>query len=92
MQYRVKFYKPTYPKRLESIDRDSFYNIVESANEKLGDRFEYLLDTPNTLTINNPSSAIHISLCAMDLKRGDKIICPINVYADVPEAIRHFDS
>jgi perosamine synthetase len=35
---------------------------------------------------------VHLALCALDLKRGDKVICPVNAYVDIPEAIRYFDS
>jgi dTDP-4-amino-4,6-dideoxygalactose transaminase len=31
-------------------------------------------------------------MCALHLKRGDKILCPINGFVDLPEVVRHFDA
>jgi dTDP-4-amino-4,6-dideoxygalactose transaminase len=31
-------------------------------------------------------------MCALDFKRGDKVICSINVFPSIPEAVRHFDA
>ena len=92
MNYRVPFYKATYPKRLKEINGDNFNRLVSRAIDNIEWRFSRLLNTKYTLSVNNPSTAIHLSLCALDLKRGDKVICPINAYVDVPESIRHFDS
>ncbi|MBN2824621.1 MAG: aminotransferase class I/II-fold pyridoxal phosphate-dependent enzyme, partial [Campylobacterales bacterium] len=40
----------------------------------------------------NGSCAIHLAMCALDLKRGDKILCSVNSFVSIPEAVRHFDS
>jgi len=97
MNYIVPFYKPTYLSNLSEINRDNFFTNIESAVENLESRFLELTNCnqnkcTNTLTVNNTSSAIHLSMCAIDLKRGDKVICAVNSYVDIPEAIRHFDS
>jgi len=92
VQYRVPFYIATYPKRLKEINSDNFNKIVCSAVDNIERHFSKILNNTLTLSVSNPSSAIHLAMCALDLKRGDKVICPINSYVDVPEAIRHFDS
>ena len=97
MNYIVPFYKPTYLSNLSEINRDNFLTNIESAVENLESRFLELTNCNqnkcnHTLTVNNTSSAIHLSMCAIDLKRGDKVICAVNSYVDIPEAIRHFDS
>ena len=92
MKYRVPFYKATYPRKLKDLKSDVFYNLVCNATSTLEVHFSRLLNSKYTLSVNNSSSAIHLALCALDLKRGDKVICAINAYVDVPEAIRHFDS
>ncbi len=33
-----------------------------------------------------------LAMCALDFKRGDKVICSINVFPSVPETVRHFDA
>jgi len=44
------------------------------------------------LSTANSTAALHLAMCALDLKRGDKVICSVNAYADVPEVVRHFDA
>lgn len=44
------------------------------------------------ITVNTPTAAMHLALCAMDLKRGDKIICSVNSFPAVAEVVRHFDA
>jgi len=50
------------------------------------------LDIKYALTTNNSTSALHLSMCALDLKRGDKVLCSVNSFVDVPEVVRHFDA
>jgi dTDP-4-amino-4,6-dideoxygalactose transaminase len=47
---------------------------------------------PYALSTSSSSTALHLAMCALDLKRGDKVICSVNAYLDVPEAVRHFDA
>lgn len=46
----------------------------------------------HAIATNNGTAAKHLALCAMDIKRGDKIICPVNSFVSVPEVIRYFDA
>ncbi len=50
------------------------------------------LGCPYVTTTVNSTAALHLSLSAMDLKRGDKIICSVNSFPAVAEVIRHFDA
>ena len=92
MQYRVPFYKQSRIKRLSEIDCQNFNDAIKDATKKLEEKFINICHKDYALSVNNPTSAIHLSMCAIDLKRGDKVICAINTYVDIPEAIRHFDS
>jgi len=47
---------------------------------------------PCALSTSSSSTALHLAMCALDLKRGDKVICSVNAYLDVPESVRHFDA
>lgn len=40
----------------------------------------------------NGTAAMHLALCAMDIKRGDKFICSVNAFPAVAEVVRHFDA
>ena len=47
---------------------------------------------PYALATSSSTTALHLAMCALDLKRGDKVICSVNAYLDVPEVVRHFDA
>ncbi len=40
----------------------------------------------------NATSAIHLALSAIKLKRGDKILMSVSSFVNVPEVVRHFDA
>jgi len=47
---------------------------------------------PYALATSSSTTALHLAMCALDLKLGDKVICSVNAYLDVPEVVRHFDA
>ncbi len=46
----------------------------------------------HAVVTNNATSAMHLSLCAINLKRGDKVLCSVNAFPSIPEVVRHFDA
>jgi perosamine synthetase len=40
----------------------------------------------------NFTAGLHLSMCAIDLKRGDKVLCAVNSNPAIPEVVRHFDA
>lgn len=44
------------------------------------------------LAASHGTSALHLAMLALDLKRGDKVVCSVNAYPSVPEVVRHFDA
>ncbi|NPA27620.1 MAG: aminotransferase class I/II-fold pyridoxal phosphate-dependent enzyme [Epsilonproteobacteria bacterium] len=89
---KIPFYRASEIKNLIEINRANFYDNLEEAPLKLESKFKELTNTNYTLSVANSSLALHLALLAIELKRGDKVVCAINSYVDVPEAIRHFDS
>ncbi len=63
-------------------------NIIEELEEeyKKFSESSFILSTINNFT------AMHLGLCAMELRRGDKVICPINSQLYIPSSIRQFDA
>ncbi len=91
MEYKIPFYRPssligieTINQNIDSICQDSINNLTNHFLEKIN--YSYALAVPNL------SLATHLSFCAIDLKRGDKVITPINSYVATPHSIRFFDS
>lgn len=83
---------------VQAVSKDSFKDISDiltqerSNVELLEESFREYLDADYAMGVVNASSAIHLAMCALDLKRGDKIICSVNSFVSIPEAVRHFDS
>jgi dTDP-4-amino-4,6-dideoxygalactose transaminase len=59
---------------------------------KLENALKERLNIKYALSTNNSTAALHLSMCALDLKRGDKVLCSVNSFVDVPEVVRHFDA
>jgi len=83
---------------VQPIAKENFRDISDiltqerSSVELLEDNFRDYLGVEYAMGVVNASSAIHLAMCALDLKRGDKIICSVNSFVSIPEAVRHFDS
>ncbi len=90
MQY-IPFYRPNIIYGLESLNQKR-ENIAQESVDLLIKNFLKKLNYPYAVAVSNISLAIHLSLCAIQIKRGDKIICPINSSIATPHSIRYFDS
>ncbi len=60
--------------------------------QKLEDEFAKLVDVEYALATSSGTAALHLAMLALDLKRGDKIVCSVNTHPAVPEVVRHFDA
>lgn len=63
-------------------------NIIED----LEAAFESYIGASYALATSHGTAALHLAMLAIDLKRGDKVICSINAFPSVPEVVRHFDA
>ena len=46
----------------------------------------------HSVATSHGTSALHLAMLALDLKRGDKVVCSVNSHPNVPEVVRHFDA
>ncbi len=60
--------------------------------EQLEEQFKSYTGASYALATSHGTAALHLAMMAIDLKRGDKVICSINAYPAVPEVVRHFDA
>jgi len=88
----IPFYKP-------SIDDDELVQIKsvlelskESKVEEFEENLKNFVGADYAIAACNGTSALHLALSAMDLKRGDKILMSVNSFANIPEVVRHFDA
>jgi len=60
--------------------------------EKLESEFASYIGAEFALATSHGTSALHLAMLALDLKRGDKVVCSVNAHPNVPEVVRHFDA
>ncbi len=60
--------------------------------KELEDEFATYVGANYALATSHGTSALHLAMLALDLKRGDKVVCSVNAHPNVPEVVRHFDA
>lgn len=85
---KIPFYKPI----MINIDNE----IVNAGQTNFAFDLEKecckIFNIPFAVATSSGANALHLGLCTLDIKRGDKIICSVNSYASTPQAVRHFDA
>ena len=69
------------------LDGDSIDQV-----ELLEGEFCEYIGADYSIATSHGTSALHLAMLALDLKRGDKVVCSVNSHPNVPEVIRHFDA
>ncbi len=59
---------------------------------KLENEFCEYIGAKYTLATSHGTSALHLAMLALELKRGDKVVCSVNAHPSIPEVVRHFDA
>lgn len=54
--------------------------------------FASYVTAEHALATASGTAALHLSMLALELKRGDKVVCSVNTHPAVPEVVRHFDA
>jgi dTDP-4-amino-4,6-dideoxygalactose transaminase len=88
MKEKIPFYKSANI-NIDNIKLNS--NILNNI-ESLENECCKFFDTPFAVATSSGANALHLALCALDIKRGDKIICSVNSFVSTPQAVRHFDA
>ncbi|MEA3370286.1 MAG: DegT/DnrJ/EryC1/StrS aminotransferase family protein [Campylobacterota bacterium] len=69
------------------LDAENIDQVQELQNE-----FAAYVGADYALATSHGTSALHLAMLALDLKRGDKVVCSVNAHPSVPEVVRHFDA
>ena len=90
----ISFYKSTINedelKEIRSVldlknnNNNKVFELEESMANFIGAKY--------AIATCNATSALHLALSAISLKRGDKILVSVNSFVNIPESIRHFDA
>ncbi|MEA2099275.1 MAG: DegT/DnrJ/EryC1/StrS family aminotransferase [Campylobacterota bacterium] len=69
------------------LDGEDINQVAELESE-----FASYIGVDYALATSHGTDALHLAMLALDLKRGDKILCSVNAHPNVPEVVRHFDA
>ena len=69
------------------LDGEDINQVLELENE-----FASYIGADYALATSHGTDALHLAMLALDLKRGDKVVCSVNAHPNVPEVVRHFDA
>lgn len=69
------------------LDGEDIDQVLELENE-----FSAYVGAEYALATSHGTDALHLAMLALDLKRGDKVVCSVNAFPNVPEVVRHFDA
>jgi dTDP-4-amino-4,6-dideoxygalactose transaminase len=75
-------------KKVEQVLDGKAKGIIEEFEES----FEKYTGAKFALATSHGTSALHLAMLAINLKRGDKVLCSVNAFPSVPEVVRHFDA
>lgn len=92
MKNTIEFFKPSIQDNTKQYIDDVLTFSDNHKVEKLENSFRDFIGCKHALATNSGTSALHLAMCALDFKRGDKVICSINVFPSVPQSVRHFDA
>ncbi|HIO95491.1 MAG TPA: DegT/DnrJ/EryC1/StrS family aminotransferase [Campylobacterales bacterium] len=92
MHNTIEFFKPTIQENTTQYINDVLTFSDNTKVKKLEDSFKNFIGCDYAISTNSGTSALHLAMCALNFKRGDKVICSINVFPSVPESVRHFDA
>jgi len=67
--------------------KDDLSKVLEF-EEKVAD----YIGAKYAIATSTSSSALHLALSSIKLKRGDKILMSVNSFVNLPETVRHFDA
>lgn len=90
----IPFFKPTIDEE-EKTQVESVLNLeigTTSKVEELEEELQNFIGAKYAVATNNATSALHLALSAMELKRADKVLMSVNSFVNLPETVRHFDA
>jgi len=88
----IPFYKPAIDNSEKALINEVLEFSGNSKVEELEKNFSKYVECEHSISTCNGTAAMHLAMCALNLKRGDKIICSVNSFPSVAEVVRHFDA
>jgi len=89
---KIPFYVPLIEQSEQNLVEEVLKLKGASKIEELEDLMCEYTSSTYAVSTSSWSGAVHLSMFALGLKRGDKILCSVNAHPAIPEAVRHFDA
>jgi len=89
---KIPFYVPLIEQSEKNLVEEVLKLKGASKIEELEDLMCEYTGSTYAISTSSWSAAVHLSMFALGLKRGDKILCSVNAHPAIPEAVRHFDA
>lgn len=86
---------PFFAPDIDDSESNEILSALSGKDSKvslLEEQFKKYIGTKHAISTSDGTAAMHLCLCALDLKRGDKMLCSVNCHPFIPEVIRHFDA
>jgi len=71
----------------DALDGEDIHQVAELEAE-----FMEYIGSSYALATSHGTAALHLAMLALELKRGDKVVCCVNAHPSIPEVVRHFDA
>jgi len=91
MAKEIPFYRPSIDNK-EKVQLEEVLTSKTNKVEELESAFVKYTGASYAVATSDGTSALHLAMLAINLKRGDKVLCSVNAYPSVPEVVRHFDA
>ena len=91
MAKKIPFYRP----HIDNKEKNQINEVLSERTSKvkeLEEAFVKYIGSDYAVSSSDGTSALHLAMLAINLKRGDKVLCSVNAYPAVPEVVRHFDA
>ena len=88
----IPFYVPSIDKEEKALINEVLTLKGASKIEELEDLMSEYVGCKYVVSTSSWGAAMHLSMFALELKRGDKILCSVNSFPTVAESVRHFDA
>jgi len=79
--------RETHSNVSDVLDGEDINQVAELESE-----FASYIGVEYALATSHGTDALHLAMLALELKRGDKVVCSVNAHPNVPEVVRHFDA
>lgn len=88
----IPFFRAHIDKNETSLINQALANNNTRMVSVFEEDVKHFFGVKHAVSTDNGANSLHLALCAMGIKRGDKIICSVNAFPSVPESIRRFDA